>query len=97
MDVLTFIFESEQPTEVAEEIRHQLKQRDDEIEFLDVDGADARREAMLLIGETARIGPKPDAIFDSDGNPDFSQGVVIVESNTGRRNLYIGDEALDEL
>jgi hypothetical protein len=52
---------------------------------------------MLVIGESTRVGSKPEEIFDDAGNPDFSMGVLITEQETGRRDIHIGDEMLEAL
>lgn len=75
-----------------------LDRLDDGVELVDVaDGPDARREAMLALRESVRIGENPDAIYDDDGTPEFGTGVLVTEDETGRRHLHVGRDALEAL
>jgi hypothetical protein len=99
--VLTFIHDSRSPTDTAECALALLEAREERIEYNDVGAADeetgALREAMLTIGEATRIGPKPDGVFDDEGNPDVSAGVLLTEKPTGRRELHVGAAAVEAL
>jgi hypothetical protein len=101
MEILAYLYNSETPTDAVDAVLDRLDDREEATERIDVataqDPADARRDAMLKVGSATRVGPKPDGLFDDDGNPDFSVGVLITEEATGRRNLYVGEEALDVL
>jgi len=97
MNVVAFIYDSRDPGRAVDSIRQSLEKRDESIEHIDIGADGSVREAMLLVGESTRIGPKPDGLFDESGDPDFSAGVLITEQDTGRRNLSIGDDMLDVL
>lgn len=100
MRVIEFLYDSERASETGERLAERIDSRPDDVETVDLgsgDRADARREAMLSVGEATRIGTKPDELFDESGDPDFSEGVVITEDERGRRELTIGADALDLL
>lgn len=101
MRVLTYIYNSETADDHVSWVLDQLDDRDETIEYTDIrasnDPNGARREAMLTIGQATRVGGKPSGVFDDDGNPTFSAGVMITEQTTGRRDLRIGTEAVEAL
>lgn len=101
MRVRTYIYNSETAADPVEAVLERLDERDESIDRQDVaaadDRTDALREAMLTVRESVRIGENPDGIYDEDGNPDFSSGVLVTEAATGRRNLYVGRDALEAL
>jgi hypothetical protein len=101
MDVLAYIYDSRASSDTVAAVLARLRDRGEAIEYTDLGTADdvsaARRDALLTIGEATRIGSKPDELFDDDGEPDLSPGVLLTEAATGRRELHIGDEALDAL
>jgi hypothetical protein len=101
MRVVEFLFDSAAATETGRQVARLVDDRLETVETIDIGGAesraDARREAMLSVGSATRIGGKPDALFDDDGDPDFSAGAVVIEEETGRRDLYVGEEAVDVL
>ena len=101
MRVRTYIYDGETAADHVERVRDRLRERDDEIELLDVaaaeNRADAVREAMFAIRESVRIGSPPDEIYDENGTPEFSAGVLITEKPTGRRGLHVGRDALEAL
>jgi hypothetical protein len=101
MEVVAFLYNSHTGTDTVETVRERLEDREESVTRIDIatatDPADARREAMLMVGTASRVGPKPDAIFDDDGNPTFPAAVLITEKATGRRDLHVGSEALDVL
>lgn len=78
-----------------------LEDRSEPVDTLDIavieDTQVAHREAILTIKQAIRIGSVPEELFDDDGDPDFSPGVLIAERSTGRRSLHIGGEALEVL
>lgn len=98
MRVRHYLYDSETGGDHVEAVLHQLADRDESVALQDVAAADDRddaiREAMLTLRDAVRIGSNPDEIYDEDGRPDFSPGVLITEEPTGRRNLHIGSEAL---
>jgi hypothetical protein len=95
MGVLTFIYNSDRTSAAVDQALARLEDREEPIEYIDTGDDGSEREAMLVIGESTRVGSKPDAIFDDAGNPDFSMGVLITEQETGRRDIHIGDEMLE--
>ncbi|WP_340101306.1 hypothetical protein [Salinibaculum salinum] len=100
MRVIEFLYDSERASETGERVAEHVRARPESVEIVDLgvgNRADAQREAMLSVGDATRIGTKPDALFDGDGNPDFSDGVVITEDDRGRRELAIGEAALELL
>jgi hypothetical protein len=101
MEVVAYLYNSDTCSDTVQTVLERLEDREATVERIDIatasDPANARREAMLMVGTATRVGPKPDAIFDHDGNPSFPTGVLITEEATGRRNLHVGDEALDVL
>jgi hypothetical protein len=97
IDVLTFIYNSDRKSAAVDQALAHLEDREEPIEYIDTGTDGSEREAMLVIGESTRVGSKPDEIFDDSGNPDFSMGVLIAEQETGRRDIHIGDEMLEAL
>lgn len=101
MRVLTYIYNSETADEPVERVLDRLEDRDAPIDYNDISAAADRdaalREALLTVGQAVRIGGKPSGVFDEEGDPDFSPGVMITEATTGRRGLHIGMEALEAL
>lgn len=97
MDVLAFIYNSDRTNAAVDQALPRLKDREESIEYIDTGSDDSEREAMLIVGESTRVGSKPEEIFDDAGNPDFSMGVLITEQETGRRDIHIGDEMLEVL
>jgi len=100
MRVRAFIYNSGAGTEQAERVRELLDDREETVELHDVgsgDTEDARREAMLTLRESMRIGENPDGIYGEDGTPDFATGVLITENEIGRREIHVGSDALDAL
>lgn len=101
MRVVEFLFDSEAATATGRQVSTLVGERPETVETTDLGTAtgrdDARREAMLSVGAATRIGSKPDALFDDEGDPDFSAGAIIVEEETGRRDLYVGERAVEIL
>jgi hypothetical protein len=101
MRVVEFLFDSEAASETGRRVATLVDERSETVETTDLGTAksrdDARREAMLSVGAATRIGSKPDGLFDDDGAPDFSAGAVIVVEETGRRDLYVGERAVEIL
>jgi hypothetical protein len=101
MRVVEFLFDSETASATGRQVSALVDERPETVETTDLGTAksrdDARREAMLSVGAATRIGSKPDALFDDDGNPDFSMGAVITVEETGRRDLYVGNRAVEAL
>lgn len=101
MQVRTYVYNSETATATARAVRDLVRERPESVEILDLGSAEnyaeARRDAMLAVGDATGIGSKPDAIFDGEGDPDFSPGVLILDRETGRRELHVGEDALDVL
>ncbi|MFB6302209.1 MAG: hypothetical protein ABEH78_05045 [Haloferacaceae archaeon] len=101
MRALRYIYDSRTADPHVERVLDLLAERPEDVDHLDVgtaaDPADARREALLAVGEATRIGRKPSGIYDADGNPDFSAGVLLTEAPTGRRELHVGAEAVAAL
>lgn len=101
MRVRTYIYDAETADDHVDRVLERLEARGEEIEYQNVaaadDRADAVREAMFAIRESIRIGTSPDGIYDDEGNPDFSAGVLITQEPTGRRGVHVGREALEAL
>jgi hypothetical protein len=101
MRVRAFIYNSGAAAEHAERVRELLDGREESVELQDLGEADdpdgARREAMLTLRESMRIGENPDGIYGEDGTPEFATGVLITENDIGRREIHVGRDALDAL
>lgn len=97
MRVLTYVYDSEQLPDHVESTLAALAAREEPVDRLDVSAFDDRhdgiRRATLAIKEGVGIGTIPDALFDADGGPDFTAGALIVEAETGRRSLHVGEDA----
>ncbi len=101
MRVVTYIHDSrDTPAHVRAVLEH-IGTREETPEVRDIDAAedraDALRDAMLETRSAVRVGENPDGIYDDEGNPDFSAGVLITQQPTGRRELHVGREALEAL
>lgn len=101
MRVLRYIYDSRTADPAVERVLDRLADRDEAVERTDIgtaaDPDDARRDALLAVGDATRIGRKPSGLFDGDGRPDFSAGALIVEAPTGRRDLHVGEAAVEAL
>ena len=100
MRVRAFIYNSRAATEHVERVRDLLADREEAVDYHDVgsgDADDARREAMLTLRESMRIGENPEGIYGEDGTPDFATGVLITENEIGRREIHVGRDAVDVL
>jgi len=100
MRVRAFIYNSGAATERIERLRELLADREESVEFHDLgtgEAEDARREAMLTLRESMRIGENPAGIYGEDGTPDFAAGVLITENEVGRREIHVGSDAVDVL
>lgn len=100
MRVRTFVYNSAAADEGVERVLDLLAERPEDVECLDVgagDPDDARREAMLTLRESLRIGENPDGIYGEDGTPDFATGVLITENEVGRRGVHVGSDAVAAL
>lgn len=101
MQVVSYLCNSQTGSDTTAAVRARLDQREEAVEVIDVAAAEdpeaARRDAMLEVGTATRVGSKPDELFDQNGAPDFSIGVLITEAPTGRRELHLGPEALEVL
>ena len=100
MRVRSFIYNSVATDESVERVLDLLAERPEDVEFYDVgadDAGDARREAMLTLRESMRIGENPEGIYGEDGTPEFATGVLITENEVGRRSIHVGSDALDAL
>jgi Pyruvate/2-oxoacid:ferredoxin oxidoreductase gamma subunit len=101
MEVVAYLYNSDTGSDTVQTVLERLEDRDATVTRIDLttaqEPADARREAMLMVGTATRVGAKPDAIFDDEGTPDFSPGVLITEEAKGRRDLHVGEEALEVL
>ncbi|MGQ3411690.1 hypothetical protein ACT4ML_05450 [Natrinema sp. LN54] len=101
MRVRSYIYDGETAPAHVDAVLERLSDRKESVDRLDVSAAadrdDAVREAMLRVRESVRIGTSPDGIYDEDGNPDFSAGVLIAQEPTGRRSLFVGEVALKAL
>jgi len=96
-----YIYNAETADSHVDAVVDQLSAREEDVETHDIAAAenreDAIREAMLETRNAVRIGENPDGIYDEDGNPDFSAGVLITQKPTGRQDLYVGADALSVL
>lgn len=101
MRTRAYIYDSESTDATVEAVLDRLAGRSDSIEMIDVAAVADRqaglRRAMLTLRESIRIGKNPEDVFDAEGDPDFSAGVLITEAPTGRRSLHIGSAALEAL
>jgi hypothetical protein len=100
MRVLELLWDSERASETGERVAARVRERSEAVETVDLGTGsrpDARREAMLSVGAATRIGSKPDALFDDSGDPDFSDAAIVTEDERGRRDLHVGEAALDAL
>ena len=100
MRVRSFIYNAAAADEGVERVLEMLAERPEDVEYHDVgagDTEDARREAMLTLRESMRIGENPDGIYGEDGTPEFATGVLITENEVGRRDIHVGDDALETL
>jgi hypothetical protein len=101
MRVVEFLYDSERASETGQRVARLVADRAESVTTVDLgtadDRADARREAMLSVGAATRIGGKPDALFDDDGDPDFSDGAIVTQEETGRRSLLVGADAVEAL
>lgn len=101
MLVKHYIYNSERADAHVTTVLDRIAERDESVELHDVAAADDRRDglrdAMLTLRNAVRIGRNPDEIYDADGDPDFSAGVLVTEESTGRRHLHVGTDALEAL
>lgn len=101
MRVRTYIYDGETAAPHVAAVLERLSSRDESVDYLNLAAAGDRdaalREAMLTVRESVRIGTNPDGIYDDDGNPDFSAGVLVTQEPTGRRRLHVGEDALEAL
>jgi len=101
MRVVTYIYDSRDAPAHVEAVLDHIEAREETPDVRDIDAADSRadalRDAMLDTRSAVRIGENPDGIYDEEGSPDFSAGVLVTEQPTGRRGLHVGREALEVL
>lgn len=101
MHIRNYIYDGETAPGHVDAVLERLSAREESVDRLDVSATDDRddavREAMLQVRESVRIGTSPDGIYDEDGTPDFSAGVLIAQEPTGRRSLFVGEAALEAL
>jgi hypothetical protein len=101
MRVRSYIYNSGAAPDHVERVLELLDDREEGVERQDVgaaaDADDARREAMLTLRESMRIGENPAGIYGEDGTPDFATGVLITENEVGRRAVHVGTDALGAL
>ncbi len=101
MRVLTYVYDSTDAATHVRDVLDRLDDREESVDRIDVaaydDRGDAMREATLAVKSGVGIGTTPDALFDADGDPDFSPGALITEAETGRRRLHVGRDALTAL
>lgn len=98
MRVRSYIYNSGVERARVERVLDLLADRPEAAELLDIGAEDTeRREAMLTLRESMRIGQNPEGIYGEDGTPDFATGVLITENEVGRREIHVGSEAVDAL
>jgi hypothetical protein len=101
MRAITYVYDSGTLDPHVRAVLDRLDDREESVDRIDVaafaDRADAMREATLAVKSGVGIGSTPEALFDGDGNPDFSPGALVTEADTGRRQLHVGADALDAL
>lgn len=101
MQVRSFVFDSENTPPHVESSLDLIAKREEAVSRVDVAeddlSGDVEREAMLTVKEGVRVGSVPDALFDENGQPDFSVGALVTVETTGRRSLHIGPNALQTL
>lgn len=99
--VRTYVYDGETAAPHVAAVLERLSNRDESIDYLNLAAAGDRdaalREAMLTVRESVRIGTNPDGIYDDEGEPDFSAGVLVTQEPTGRRRLHVGAAALEAL
>ncbi len=100
MQVIELLHDTERASETGQAVAERVRDRSETVTEVDLgtgDRADARRAAMLSVGNATRIGGKPDEIFDENGDPDFSDAAIVTEDERGRRELHVGEDALAAL
>jgi hypothetical protein len=98
MRVRSYIYNAGAAAERVERVLELLADREGPVELLDLAAEDTeRREAMLTLRESMRIGENPEGIYGADGTPDFAAGVLITETEVGRREIHVGANAVDAL
>ena len=101
MRVRSYIYNSGAAPDHVDRVLNLLAGREEAVDIQDIgaaaDADDARREAMLALRESMRIGENPAGIYGEDGTPDFAAGVLITEDEVGRRAVHVGSDALDAL
>jgi hypothetical protein len=101
MRATAYVYESASADTHVDAVLDLLATRTEDVDRIDVsahdDRAAARREAMLTVKSAVRVGSPPAALFDEDGDPDFSTGALVTEASTGRRSLHVGADALERL
>jgi len=88
-----FLYDSAQADETVQAVRDRLPP---DTRTLDVGGEATHREATIALKQAVRIGSPPDRLYD-DGILDFGPGVLITVAPTGRKELHVGEAALDAL
>ena len=100
MRVLELLYDSARASETGQRVVDRVRERPESVETVDLGTGsreDARREAMLSVGAATRIGSKPEALFDDSGDPDFADAAIVTEDERGRRELHVGEAAIDAL
>jgi hypothetical protein len=90
-----FVFDSSALAPTAATLRDRLEDRPS-VTCIDVSaGSGARRDGTLAIKEAVRIGRPPDALYD--GGLDPAPGALVMVEDTGRKSLYVGEDAIEAL
>jgi hypothetical protein len=100
MRVIELLYDSARASDTGQRVAECVRERPESVDTVDLGTGsrdDARREAMLSVGAATRIGGKPDALFDADGNPDFADAAIVTEDERGRRELHVGESAIEVL
>ncbi len=89
----TFLYDSSQADDTVRTVRDRLPP---DTRTLDVAADATHREATIALKQAVRIGRPPDELY-VDGVLDFGPGVLITAAPTGRKELHVGQAALDAL
>lgn len=101
MQLRSYVYDGDAPAPHVQAVLAAISSREESVDVQDVAAADDRqaalRDAVLTVRESMRIGSNPPGIYDDQGNLDFSAGVLIIERETGRREVHVGRDALEVL
>lgn len=101
MRVLAYVYDSTQPASHVDRVLALIGAREESVDLIDVGSPDNRtavqRDAMMTVKAAVRVGSPPAELYDDRGLPNFSEGALVTEEETGRRSLHVGPDALEVL